>query len=109
LKKSGLKTGLYFSPIGAIRITISIHGQKNVTNSKMIQTLAEFYQLLSKSTHELSSQYSPDLLWFDGDWEHFRRMESSQTLNLLKKYNPDIIINSRLKIMEIMKLLKGIR
>ncbi|MEF9478668.1 alpha-L-fucosidase [Chryseobacterium sp. 1B4] len=47
--------------------------------------------------NELSSQYAPDLLWFDGDWEHTsEEWQASQTLDLLRKYNSNIIINSRL-------------
>jgi alpha-L-fucosidase len=36
-------------------------------------------------------------LWFDGDWEHSSEEWRAQKLENLKKFNPDIIINSRLK------------
>lgn len=99
LKKSGLKTGLYFSlpdwshPYYNINTrTKKRYELKN--DPTRWQNFISYYQ---SQLHELSSQYSPDLLWFDGDWEHTsEEWKASQTLNLLKKYNPDIIINSRL-------------
>jgi alpha-L-fucosidase len=54
----------------------------------------KYYQ---KQLTELSEQYKPELLWFDGDWEHSaEEWKAKETLNLLRKYNPNIIINSRL-------------
>lgn len=46
---------------------------------------------------ELSKAYKPDLIWFDGDWEHNdQEWRAKETLTQLRKYNPNIIINSRL-------------
>lgn len=99
LKNSGLKTGLYFSlpdwshPYYDINTrTKKRYEIKN--DSKRWQKFTNYYQA---QLDELSSQYSPDLLWFDGDWEHTSdEWKASQTLSLLKKHNPNIIINSRL-------------
>ncbi len=99
LKKSGLKTGLYFSlpdwshPYYDVNTrTKKRYEIKN--DPKRWQHFISYYQT---QLNELSSQYSPDLLWFDGDWEHTsEEWKAPQTLDLLKKYNPDIIINSRL-------------
>ncbi|UKB85818.1 alpha-L-fucosidase [Chryseobacterium sp. MEBOG06] len=99
LKNSGLKTGLYFSlpdwshPYYDINTrTKKRYEIKN--DPKRWQNFIQYYQT---QLTELSTQYKPDLLWFDGDWEHTsEEWESSQTLNLLKKYNSNIIINSRL-------------
>ncbi|PIF45556.1 alpha-L-fucosidase [Chryseobacterium sp. 52] len=99
LKKSGLKTGLYFSlpdwshPYYDINTrTKKRYEIKN--DPKRWQQFVHYYQA---QLSELSSQYNPDLLWFDGDWEHSSaEWNAPQTLSILKKKNPDIIINSRL-------------
>lgn len=99
LKKTGLKTGLYFSlpdwshPYYDINTrTKKRYEIKN--DPKRWQQFVNYYQA---QLNELSSQYHPDLIWFDGDWEHTsEEWQAPQTLSLLKKYNPDIIINSRL-------------
>lgn len=99
LKKSGLKTGLYFSLPDWSHPYYDI----NTRTKKRYEIKAEparwqnFINYYQTQLHELSSQYSPDLLWFDGDWEHTsEEWKASQTLDLLKKYNSNIIINSRL-------------
>ncbi|MCJ7935787.1 MAG: alpha-L-fucosidase [Chryseobacterium sp.] len=99
LKKSGLKTGLYFSlpdwshPYYDINTrTKKRYEIKN--EPKRWQSFIHYYQT---QLNELSSRYKPDLLWFDGDWEHTsEEWKASQTLDILRQYNPDIIINSRL-------------
>lgn len=99
LKNAGLKTGLYFSlpdwshPYYDINTrTKKRYEIKN--DPKRWQNFVQYYQT---QLTELSTRYSPDLLWFDGDWEHTSdEWKAPQTLDLLKKYNPDIIINSRL-------------
>ncbi|QBJ85027.1 alpha-L-fucosidase [Chryseobacterium gleum] len=99
LKKSGLKTGLYFSlpdwshPYYDINTrTKKRYELKN--DPARWQRFISYYQ---SQLNEISSQYSPDLLWFDGDWEHTsEEWQASQTLDLLRKHNPNIIINSRL-------------
>ncbi|MCT2560365.1 alpha-L-fucosidase [Chryseobacterium herbae] len=99
LKKSGLKTGLYFS-----LPDWSHPYYDNNTRTKKRYDLKndpdrwqQFVTYYQTQLGELSSQYNPDLLWFDGDWEHTpEEWKATQTLDLLKKYNPDIIVNSRL-------------
>jgi alpha-L-fucosidase len=99
LKKSGLKTGLYYSlpdwshPYYDIKTrTEKRYDIKN--DVKRWQNYITYYQT---QLNELSSQYQPDLLWFDGDWEHSsQEWHAPETLENLKKYNPNIIINSRL-------------
>ncbi|AZA83316.1 alpha-L-fucosidase [Chryseobacterium lactis] len=99
LKNSGLKTGLYFSlpdwshPYYDVNTrTKKRYEIKN--DQKRWQNFVNYYQT---QLTELSSQYHPDLLWFDGDWEHTSdEWQAPKTLSLLKKYNSNIIINSRL-------------
>ncbi|MBT2619818.1 alpha-L-fucosidase [Chryseobacterium sp. ISL-6] len=99
LKKSGIKTGLYYSlPDWShpyYDINTRIKKRYEIKNDpKRWQSFIQYYQ---SQLDELSNQYKPDLLWFDGDWEHTsEEWQASQTLENLKKFNPNIIINSRL-------------
>ncbi|WP_261511995.1 alpha-L-fucosidase [Chryseobacterium paludis] len=99
LKKSGIKTGLYYSlPDWShpyYDINTRIKKRYEIKNDpKRWQSFIQYYQ---SQLDELSNQYKPDLLWFDGDWEHTsEEWQASQTLENLRKFNPNIIINSRL-------------
>lgn len=99
LKKTGLKTGLYYSlpdwshPYYDIK-TRTEKRYDLKTDTKRWQNYITYYQT---QLNELSAQYQPDLLWFDGDWEHSSaEWHAPETLENLKTYNPNIIINSRL-------------
>ena len=47
---------------------------------------------------ERSQRVRPDLVWFDGDWEHSaERWRASEIRERLLKDNPGVIINSRLR------------
>ena len=99
LKNSGLKTGLYFSlPDWSHPFyDINTRTKKRYDIKKDPQRWQSFVNYYQSQLNELSIQYKPDLLWFDGDWEHTsEEWKASQTLNLLKSYNSNIIINSRL-------------
>ncbi|MEN4762637.1 alpha-L-fucosidase [Chryseobacterium sp. C39-AII1] len=99
LKKSGLKTGLYFSlpdwshPYYDVNTRTKKRYEIKNDNARW-QKFVSYYQ---GQLNELSSQYKPDLLWFDGDWEHTsEEWQAPKTLENLRKFNPNIIINSRL-------------
>ncbi|MCS4304005.1 alpha-L-fucosidase [Chryseobacterium sp. BIGb0232] len=99
LKTSGLKTGLYFSlpDWSHPYYDINTRTKKRYEIKDEPTRWNNFISYYQSQLNELSTQYSPDLLWFDGDWEHTsEEWKASQTLDLLKKYNPNIIINSRL-------------
>lgn len=99
LKKSGLKTGIYFSlpdwnhPYYDIKTRTQKRYNFNDEPDRW-QKFIDYYQF---QLNELSQQYKPDLLWFDGDWEHSPKdWETENTKKILRKFNPEIIINSRL-------------
>jgi alpha-L-fucosidase len=47
---------------------------------------------------EISTQFKPDLWWFDGDWEHSaEEWESQKVRNIILAGNPNAIINGRLQ------------
>ncbi|MCY4781495.1 alpha-L-fucosidase [Sphingobacterium sp. UT-1RO-CII-1] len=99
LKKTGLKTGLYYSlpdwshPYYDIKTRVRKRYEL-AAEPKLWNKYVHYYQ---QQLEELSQQYSPDLLWFDGDWEHSAtEWEATGTMKLLRNYNPNIIVNSRL-------------
>ena len=58
---------------------------------------ARFQNFLHHQLSEVMQNYHPDLMWFDGDWEH--SAEEWGAIGIRKKllgYNPNLIINGRL-------------
>lgn len=99
VKASGLKTGIYFSlpDWSHPYYDIKTRTQKRYTSKEDPQRWNSFVNYYQGQLKELSTQYKPDLLWFDGDWEHSaEEWKASESLSILRKYNPNIIINSRL-------------
>ncbi len=57
-----------------------------------------FRQFFQGQIREISTQFKPDLWWFDGDWEHSaEQWESEKVRNIILVNNPNAIINSRLQ------------
>jgi len=99
LKKSGLKTGLYFSlpDWSYADYDVFTRERKRYDSKADLQRWNRYLNYYQSQLKELSSQYNPDLLWFDGDWEHTpEEWQSDKVHSLLKAKNPNIIINSRL-------------
>ncbi len=99
LKKTGLKTGLYYSlpDWSHDNYDVATRTKKRYDITKKPQRWNNFVKYYQDQLNELSQQYQPDLIWFDGDWEHTSEdWKAPQTLTNLRKFNKDIIINSRL-------------
>ncbi|WP_164110825.1 MULTISPECIES: alpha-L-fucosidase [Sphingobacterium] len=98
-KKAGLKTGLYYSlpDWSHPYYDVVTRSRKRYVLKDEPKRWAQFVDYYQGQLAELSTQYHPDLLWFDGDWEHSaEEWKAEQTLSLLRRYNPNIIVNSRL-------------
>ncbi|MFD2584377.1 alpha-L-fucosidase [Pedobacter vanadiisoli] len=99
LKKSGLKTGLYFSlPDWSYIDYDGFTRDRRRYDYKQDPTrFKKFQNYFQGQLNELSNQYNPDLIWFDGDWEHSgEEWQAKNILENLHKVNPNVIINSRL-------------
>ncbi|WP_187478237.1 alpha-L-fucosidase [Amniculibacterium sp. G2-70] len=99
LKTTGLKTGLYYSlpDWSHPNYDVETRLRKRYELKDQPEKWNNFVKYYQDQLREISVQYQPDLLWFDGDWEHnAEEWKSKETADLLKKYNPNIIINSRL-------------
>lgn len=99
LKDTDLKTGLYYSlpdwshPYYDINTRVKKRYDVNNEPARW-EKFVGYYQ---EQLDELSELYNPDLLWFDGDWEHSaEEWKADLTLTKLRKYNPNIVVNSRL-------------
>lgn len=99
LQKIGLKTGLYYSLPDWSHPYYDVHTRtrKRYEVKEDKNRWGKYVDYYQKQLAELSELYHPDLIWFDGDWEHNdEEWQAAQTLDLLKGYNKNIIINSRL-------------
>jgi alpha-L-fucosidase len=97
LRKSGLKVGLYYS-----LLDWSHPDYPNMTkNVKRYDTDSVRWERFVKFNHgqiaELDREFSPDLWWFDGDWEQSAAMWRAPVIRkMILESNPDAVINSRL-------------
>jgi len=99
LKKSGLKTGLYFSlPDWSYPDYDGFTRDRKRYDYKQDPVrFKKFQNYFQGQLNELSTRYNPDLVWFDGDWEHTgEEWQAKNILSNLRKVNQNIIINSRL-------------
>lgn len=99
LKKSGLKTGIYYSlpDWSHTYYDIFTRDEKRYDYKKEPERFSKFIQFYQNQLQELSTQYNPDLYWFDGDWEHTaEEWKTKETRQLLLAKNPNTIINARL-------------
>ncbi|MGM9475321.1 alpha-L-fucosidase [Pedobacter sp. GSP4] len=99
LKKSGLKTGLYFSlPDWSYPDYDGFtRDRKRYDYKQDPARFKKFQNYFQGQLNELSVQYHPDLVWFDGDWEHSgEEWQAKNILENLRRVNAQIIINSRL-------------
>ncbi|WP_313216314.1 alpha-L-fucosidase [Soonwooa sp.] len=78
-------------------IGVATRIKKRYDITKEPQRWNNFVNYYQDQLNELSQQYQPDLIGFDGDWEHTsEEWKAPQTLTNLRKFKKDIIINSRL-------------
>nr|WP_068889654.1 alpha-L-fucosidase [Pedobacter panaciterrae] len=99
VKKSGLKTGIYYSlpDWSHPDYDVFTRDRKRYKLSEEPKRWDKYQKYLHTQMNEISLNFKPDLLWFDGDWEHSaEEWQAGKISSDLKKYNPNIIINSRL-------------
>lgn len=99
IQQEGLHTGLYYSlpDWSHPYYDVFTRARKRYELAKEPNRWNHYVEYYQKQLSELSQQYKPELIWFDGDWEHSaEEWKAKETLALLRKHNPNIIINSRL-------------
>ena len=99
-RQGGLKLGLYFSLIDWPREdypNVFRAGPARYDIHKEPERWQHFLQFNTAQLRELSEAYNPDLYWFDGDWEFSsEEWDAPGIVNMLREYNPDVIVNSRI-------------
>lgn len=98
IREAGLKLGLYYSLIDWSHENYPnfLRKQKRYENDSL--RWQKFTAFNHGQIKEISQQFKPDLLWFDGDWEfNAQQWQAKKIRTMLLNDNPDIIINSRLQ------------
>lgn len=99
LKSRGIKAGAYYSLIDWSYPDYPgfLKDSTRYKVSEDPKRWNRFQGFLNTQLDEVMQQFRPDLIWFDGDWEH--SAEEWNAIGIRKKlqsYNPNIIINGRL-------------
>ncbi|WP_163933695.1 alpha-L-fucosidase [Paraferrimonas sp. SM1919] len=93
-----LKVGLYYSLMDWSHKDFPTR-ERNVwayQPKESPQKWQKFLDFNFQQYRELAEQYNPDLWWFDGQWWLPDMWQSDKTAKMLREYNPNVIINSRL-------------
>lgn len=98
MRKKGLKVGLYYSLLDWSHPDYPGFLRNQNRYEKDSLRWLKFKKFLYGQLDEISSQFNPDLYWFDGDWEHSAdEWGAKQIRERLLSHNPNAIINSRLQ------------
>ncbi len=98
IRQEGLKFGLYYSLIDWSHPDYPnfTRNEKRYENDSV--RWERFTQFNHAQIHEISQQFNPDLLWFDGDWEFSAaEWKASQIRADLLSRNPAVVLNNRLQ------------
>ncbi len=99
LRRNNLKVGLYYSLIDWTHPDypgfLTDSAKYKITDDP--ERWARFLQFCHGQIDELMKAYSPDLVWFDGDWEHSaEEWKAAEVRAKILEQNPEAIINGRL-------------
>ena len=97
LRKRNLKVGLYYSLLDWSHPDYPNFTRTTTRYSQDSARWQRFVDFNFCQLKELSQRFSPDLYWFDGDWEQSAETWKAAALNSrLREWNPDVILNSRI-------------
>jgi alpha-L-fucosidase len=100
LRKRDIKCGAYFSLIDWSYKDYPAFLKDSTRYNIGVQPARwQKFQTYNKGQiQELATKYTPDLWWFDGDWEHSaEEWQAPEIRNIILKSNPNAIINGRLQ------------
>ncbi len=98
LRERDLKVGLYYSLIDWTHHDYPGFLRDAPRYVDDPERWARFSAFNHAQIRELSHRFRPDLMWFDGDWEHSAEEWNAPAIRaLLLADNPDVVINSRLQ------------
>jgi alpha-L-fucosidase len=99
LRAKGIEVGLYYSLLDWSHPDYPnfTKTQQRYNRDSIPDRWENFVNFNLAQINEIMTQYNPDLVWFDGDWEQgAEAWHASEIRDLLIKNNPGVIINSRL-------------
>lgn len=98
-RNAGLKFGTYYSLLDWSH-TDYPKFLKETDRYKIADNPARwnrFLDFMHKQISEINTQFSPDLYWFDGDWEHSEaEWNAAKIDSIIHTSNPKAILNGRL-------------
>ena len=98
MRKKGLKVGMYYSLLDWSHPDYPNFLRDEKRYSDDPERWERFVKFNFGQLEELSKRFKPDLYWFDGDWEQSaERWKAKELRDALVKWNPDVILNSRLQ------------
>ncbi|MEY2828420.1 MAG: hypothetical protein RIQ33_278 [Bacteroidota bacterium] len=100
LRKNNIKVGTYFSLLDWSNNDYPEFLKDSVRYKLKSDTLRwqRFQRFCYNQIEEISTQFNPDLFWFDGDWEHSAdEWQAEKIRKNILTHNPKAIINSRLQ------------
>lgn len=97
MQAKNLKAGLYYSLIDWSYPDYPGFTRETSRYSKDSIRFQHFTDYNFCQIREISKRYRPDLVWFDGDWEHTaNEWKAADIKKLLLEDNPAVVVNSRL-------------
>lgn len=100
VREQGVKLGLYYSLIDwSYKDYPGFTRKENKYEIKNEPKRWEkFLKFNFAQLKEINTQWHPDLIWFDGDWEHSaEEWRADSIISLLRSTNPNVVINSRIQ------------
>ncbi|TDN97203.1 alpha-L-fucosidase [Sunxiuqinia elliptica] len=97
-QKNDVKVGLYYSLLDWSHPDYPNKTRVEKRYKNDPERFNKFVDFNFCQLEELSKKYSPDLFWFDGDWEQSAEAWKAKELSeSLRKWNKHIILNSRIQ------------
>ena len=98
LRKRDLRVGLYYSHLDWSHPDYPIQTRTERRYDEDPERWQRFLDFREGQLRELTTQFEPDLLWFDGDWEVGGSdvWKSAALRDSLLTWQPEVILNSRI-------------
>lgn len=98
VRKKGIKVGLYYSLPDWSHPDYPLEARDTYRYKNDSLRFKKFLSIQRGQLIDLLTQFNPDLLWFDGDWEHSaKEWDAAGIRKSLIEKSPNLIINSRLQ------------